>query len=193
MALSRKIMLVTLLMLVACRSDPIQFHTLTPTQPAGAEPPGNVDVQIEAISVPPQVDRQQLVIRQSNSSLAVLEGHWWGASLVDEVRSALAQQLPTNGGAARRVSVRLDVQRLDSIPGQYALLDVKWRLRDLSDEAAALMHCRSTLQTAAGVQVDELVNAHQNNLHRLAMEISRAAGNAAGGCPSSQQGTGVGP
>src|SRR5690606_22417208 len=116
--------------------------------------------------------------------MSVLEGHWWGARLVDELRSALEQQLPTNGGG-RRVSVRLDVQRLDSIPGQYALLDVRWRLRDLSAEGAALVHCHSRLQTAARATIDDIVIAHQNNLQRLAVQIVQTAGSAAGECPSS--------
>ncbi|MFV0453468.1 MAG: membrane integrity-associated transporter subunit PqiC [Pseudomonas sp.] len=182
MSFPLRLMLATaLLMLVACRGDPIHFHTLTPTLPANTEQAGNVDVQIEVISVPPQVDRQQLVIRQSDSSLTVLDGHWWGASLVDELRSALVQQLPTNNGG-RRVSVRLDVQRLDSIPGQYALLDVKWRLRDRSVADAAFAHCHSRLKTAASAEVDALVIAHQNNLQHLAKEIIQAAGG--GGCPT---------
>ena len=79
MAFSPKItLLAALLLLTACRSDPIQFHTLTPAQPAR----GNGDeIRIEGISVPPQVDRAQIVIRQGNSGLAILETDWWGASL----------------------------------------------------------------------------------------------------------------
>lgn len=181
MAFTRTTLLAAaLLALAACRSDPIQFHTLTPTQPV-ATVQVDAEVGIEAVSVPPQVDRQQIVIRQSDSSLAILETHWWGASLAEELRSALAQQLPNNS-AGRRVSVRLDVLRLDSIPGQYALIDVKWRLRDLGDEGNAMVHCRSTLQTAAGVDIDDIVIAHQNNLQRLAEQISDAANNVARKC-----------
>lgn len=168
--------------LVACRSDPIQFHTLSPIQPVATVHGEKAEVGIEAITVPPQVDRQQIVIRQSDSSLAILEAHWWSASLSEELRSALLQQLPNNS-AGRRVSVRLDVLRLDSIPGQYALIDVKWRLRNLGNGDNAMVHCRSTLQTAAGANVDNIVIAHQNNLHRLAAQISQAASSAAGQCP----------
>ncbi|PCC98134.1 membrane integrity-associated transporter subunit PqiC [Halopseudomonas pelagia] len=183
----RKIMLAAaVLLLAACRSDPIQFHTLSPTsaQSSGAVQRHNVEVQIETISIPPQVDRQQIVVRQSDSSLAILEGHWWGASLVDEMRSALEQQLP-NPGAAGKVSVRLDVQRLDSLPGEYALIDVNWRLRDLGANARPLLHCRSRLQTAAGLSIDDIVIAHQQNLRQLAAEITQTASNTAWRCLSS--------
>ncbi|MHC8372106.1 PqiC family protein [Pseudomonas sp. MDT1-85] len=179
-----KITLVTaLLLLTACRSDPIQFHTLTPTQLSGAS--GGAEIQIEGITVPPQVDRPQIVIRQGNSGLAILETEWWAASLVDELRSALVDQL-VNSNLQHRVSLRLDVQRFDSIPGQYALIDVKWRLRSLGNADAAQVTCRSTLQTASGPSIDDLVAAHQNNVKRLAATISQAATGASRGCPAAQ-------
>ena len=62
--------------------------------------------------MPPQVDRPQIVIRQGNSGLAILETEWWAASLVDELRSALVDQLATTAIAAK-VSVRIEVQRFD--------------------------------------------------------------------------------
>ncbi|WP_223430410.1 membrane integrity-associated transporter subunit PqiC [Pseudomonas sp. GL-B-26] len=179
-----KISLVTaLLLLAACRGDPIQFHTLTPAQPSGNSRTSAAEIQIEGISVPPQVDRPQIVIRQGNSGMAILETEWWGASLVDELRSALVDQM-VNNNPRRNVSVRLDVQRFDSIPGQYALIDVKWRLRNLSEGDAPLLTCRSTLQTPSGPSIDELVAAQQNNVKRLAALISQAAGGTQKGCPS---------
>ncbi|MHC8394922.1 PqiC family protein [Pseudomonas sp. LB3P93] len=186
MAFSLKITLVTvLLLLTACRSDPIQFHTLIPAQVSANSRSGAAEIQIEGISVPPQVDRPQIVIRQGNSGLAILETEWWAASLVDELRSAMVDQL-VNSNPARKLSVRLDVQRFDSIPGQYALIDVKWRLRNLGESDTTLVTCRSTLQTPSGPSVDELVAAHQNNVKRLAAAISQAAGGTSKGCPSSQ-------
>ncbi|MHC8286487.1 PqiC family protein [Pseudomonas sp. XS1P51] len=186
MAFSLKITLVTAsLLLAACRSDPIQFHTLVPTQPGGNSRSAVADIQIEAISVPPQVDRPQIVIRQGNSGLAILETQWWAASLVDELRSALVDQM-VNSNPQRKVSLRLDVQRFDSIPGQYGLIDVKWRLRNLGESDNALVTCRSTLQTPSGPSIDDLVAAQQNNVKRLAALISQAAGGTQRTCPSAQ-------
>ena len=119
--------LAAFMLLGACRSDPISFHTLTPVQIANTRT--GAQIPIEGISVPPQVDRPQIVIRQGNNGLAILETQWWGASLADELRSALNDQL-SNTGSRGNVSVRIDVQRFDSIPGQYGLIDVKWRLRN---------------------------------------------------------------
>lgn len=184
MAFPLKITLVTAcLLLAACRSDPIHFHTLTPALSSGAARGNGGEIQIEALSVPPQVDRPQIVIRQGNSGLAILETEWWAASLMDELRSALADQL-ANGNSQRKVSVRLDVQRFDSIPGQYGLIDVKWRLRRAGEGDSALVTCRSTLQTPSGPSIEELVLAQQNNVKRLASLISSAAAGTPTGCPS---------
>lgn len=186
MAFPLKITLLTaLVLLAACRSDPIQFHTLIPAQPSLAARNSGADIQIEGISVPPQVDRPQIVIRQGNSGMAILETEWWAASLVDELRSALVDQM-VNANPRHNLSVRVDVQRFDSVPGQYALIDVKWRLRNLSEGDAALVTCRSTLQTPSGASIDELVAAQQNNVKRLAALISQAAGGTQKGCPSAQ-------
>lgn len=103
-----------------------------------------------------------------------------GASLVDELRSALLDQM-VNSNPQRKLSVRLEVQRFDSIPGQYGLLDVKWRLRNGEE---ILMTCRSTLQTPSGPSIDELVAAQQNNVKRLAALISQAASGTRSSCPS---------
>jgi uncharacterized lipoprotein YmbA len=174
--------LAAVMLLSACRSDPISFHTLTPAQPGHAR--NGSDIAIEGITVPPQVDRPQIVIRQGDSGLAILETEWWGASLADELRSALVDQL-SNAAGQQRMSVRVDVQRFDSIPGQYALIDVKWRLRPLGATDSALLTCRSVLQTPSGPSIDELVTAQQNNVKRLAAQITQAAGNARGCPPSS--------
>ncbi|MFJ4193877.1 membrane integrity-associated transporter subunit PqiC [Pseudomonas sp. NPDC089534] len=168
------------LLLGACRSDPISFHTLTPAQPvAGRSGP---DITLEGVSVPPQVDRPQIVIRQGNSGLAILETEWWGASLADELRSTLADQLG-NAGSPRKASVLIEVQRFDSVPGQYALIDVKWKLRAAGGGDGDRLACRSTLQTRSGPSVDELVSAQQNNVKRLAALIIQAAGGMRG-CPT---------
>lgn len=186
MVSSLKMTLVTaLLLLAACRSEPIQFHTLTPAQLSGTARANGGEILIEGLSVPPQVDRPQIVIRQGNSGLAILETQWWAASLVDELRSALVDQL-ANSNPQRKVSVRLDVQRFDSIPGQYGLIDVKWRLRNPGEGDNTLITCRSTLQTPSGPSIDDLVVAQQNNVRRLAALINQAASGTQKGCPVAQ-------
>lgn len=175
---------IALLLLVACRSEPIHYHTLTPAQSSGGGGGNGPPILIESISVPPQVDRSQIVIRQGNTGLLVLETEWWGASLVDELKIALADQLDSSY-SQRAMSLRVDVQRFDSIPGQYARMDVAWRLRFNDDEGRPVSRsCRTTAQTGAGLTIDELVAAHQNNVKRLVGAIMQEVDNPQN-CPSS--------
>lgn len=186
MGLSQKYsLLLAALLLAACRSDPIHYHTLMPAQASPPSSTASVELQIERVSVPAQVDRAQLVIREGGSGLAILETQWWGASLADELRSALQDQLASSGGQPR-VGLQVQVQRFDSVPGQYALMDVSWRLRALGVNAkGAALNCRSVLQTPAGASLDALVAAHQQNVKRLAAQINQAAAGGRG-CPAVQ-------
>lgn len=172
-----------LLLLAACRSEPIAFHTLTPAHWSNATQAQAGDIRIESISVPPQVDRPQIVIREGNSGVAILETQWWAASLADELKSALVDQL-ANSHARQAVSLRLEVQRFDSVPGQYALLDVRWRLRLTGGSDRSPLTCRTTLQTPAGPSIDDLVVAHQNNLKRFAALVSQTVDTSLKACPT---------
>lgn len=178
--------LLALLLLVGCRSDPVHYHTLTPLLSAmpSLSQTGHT-LQVERVTVPPQVDRAQLVVRQGANELVILETDWWGASLVDEVQSTLTDQLNARPGASQKASVRIDVQRFDLLPGQYALIDVRWRIRVVqpgSENATELM-CRSLLQTPAGSDIQALVVAQQKNVQRLAVIMADANRLAAKQCP----------
>ena len=167
-----------LLILGGCASEPVNFHTLVPAHPAQpAGPAPAMEIRLEQVTVPPQVDRTQLVIRQGRSGLRVLETDWWGAPLGDEVHSALTDQLssPPTGTTTRQptASLRVAVQRFDSVLGEYALLDVKWQLKPESPGAET--RCHTVLKTPAGDTLETLVNAHQNNLSALAALIAEAS------------------
>lgn len=166
--------------LQGCSSAPINYHTLVPAQPAAR--PGGVNIEIEKVQMPPQVDRAQLVVRQGDSGLAILETEWWGANLVDEFRNALQDQLGAPMGAPPRAALRLEVQRFDSVPGRYALLDVTWRLRPAGTQAALI--CHNTLQTPADTTITGLVDAHQANLRKLARAIAQTSTAASPACPA---------
>ncbi|MEX5340794.1 membrane integrity-associated transporter subunit PqiC [Pseudomonas sp. I2] len=166
--------------LQGCSSAPIHYHTLVPAQPA--ERPAGVDIAIQQVTLPPQVDRSQLVIRQGDSGLVILETEWWGANLVDEFRSALQDQLGMPTGAAGRATLRVEVQRFDSIPGQHALLDVNWRLGYGTPHSQ--LSCHSTLQSRADNSISGLVAAHQDNLRRFARMVAQASAAGTTRCPA---------
>jgi uncharacterized lipoprotein YmbA len=157
-----------------CSSAPIHYHTLVPIKGSSTST-SQYDIVIDRVTMPPQVDRSQMVIRQGNSGLVILETEWWGANLTDELANALGSQLPQPSGTTSgrsKLHLTLDVQRFDSVPGQYALIEAKWRLR--SRDANIKMECYTKLSTPAGNSIDELVIAHQGNLMKLSSMIEAA-------------------
>ncbi|WP_374438979.1 PqiC family protein [Pseudomonas panipatensis] len=188
MSVLPKVLALSLLaLLCACRSDPIHYHTLVPATADARGAASDLAIQVEQVRVPPQVDRSQIVIRQSNSGLEILETEWWGANLDEEVQSALAEQLSAPPGAgsnsARKVRLWVEVLRFDSVPGRYALLDVVWRFG--AADTKSDRSCHMTVQTPAGNSIDALVVAHQANLRKLAAAIESTHGSLANGCPQS--------
>ncbi|MDF3936621.1 PqiC family protein [Pseudomonas citronellolis] len=160
-----------------CSSAPIHYHTLVPSQPGQGSAS---NVRVERVGLPPQVDRSQMVVRQGASGLAILETEWWGANLVDEFQNALQDQLGGPASATPRASVRVEVQRFDSVPGNYSLLDATWRLK--RSGAQADLTCRTSVQTPADASVEKLVAAHQANVRQLASAIVQASNS--GRCPA---------
>ncbi|MBB3227353.1 hypothetical protein FHW69_001976 [Luteibacter sp. Sphag1AF] len=183
------------LSLAACSSAPTHFHTLVP--PAGSATvspdaaPFLIDVQ--PVRIPPQVDQPQLVLRQGNSNMVMMDGERWVSPLADEVRGALSADLSTmlgthdvNGlprsAGQSVVKVQLDVRRFDSQLGGQATLEAAWSVRGKSSLA-----CASRVSEAAGSSYSDLVEAHQRALAQVATQIARAARAAAAGqdsaCP----------
>jgi hypothetical protein len=53
-------------------------------------------------------------------------------------------------------------------------MDVQWRLRNLGNAASSLT-CRSSLQTPAAGNIDDLVKGHQNNVRQFVELVGQAA------------------
>lgn len=156
-----------------CSSAPIRFHTLVPPP---TERPGNDErIVVENVSVPPQVNRTELVIREDASGLVILESDWWGASLPEEMQSALTARLDgkTSPNPAR---VWVTVTRFDAIPGQAAWLDADYRLAlyPSGEGESHRMTCSFRTQSKAGDSTTSLVLAQQDNLDALSGQILNA-------------------
>lgn len=174
-------------LLAACSSAPIQFHTLVPPPAAApAQPMAAVPYRIAVmpVSVPAQVDRPQLVVREGQGSVALLDGQQWIAPLGDEIRTVISGELvrrlgtqdvyglaATGGKPVYRVKV--DVTRFESVPSQYTLLAAAWSVQP-ADGRGPAMQCTSTVRESAGSGYSALVAAHQQGLLALARSIAMA-------------------
>ena len=188
--------------LAACASAPVHYYTLVaPAQaPLAAEATAPFQFELLPVGIPAQVDQPQLVIRQGGQGVAPLDGERWIAPLAEEVRGALsadlAQVLHTQDATGLpssdkpRVRIKVDVRRFDSAPGDYALLDAAWSVRQLQGDA--VLACTSQVREPVGAGYDALVEGHQRALVQLAGLIAQVAGAVAGGqaptCPVAQGG-----
>lgn len=186
--------------LSACASAPIHYYTLVPSasgpstavRTAVAAP---FQFELLPVSIPVQVDQPQLVVRQGEQGVALLEGERWIAPLADEVRGALSTDLtrelhtqdvsglPATGQP--RLRIKVDLRRFDSVLGNYALIDAAWSLRALTGETT--LTCTSHIIEPVGPGYDALVQGHQQAFARLAGQIAQAAKPMAAGqkadCP----------
>jgi uncharacterized lipoprotein YmbA len=185
--------------LAGCASAPTNFYTLQQSpkeqaQATGAAPAFLIDVL--PVAVPAEVDQAQLLVRQSEQRVAVLDNEHWAAPLATELRSALAADLVEALGtrdmhglaraqAAPVYRIQLDVRRFDSWPGRYALIEADWSIRGEAERA--LVTCASSAMETVEPGYDALVQGHQRAIAHIAGDIatvlrSISAGTAAA-CP----------
>lgn len=162
------------ILLAGCAGSPsVQFHTLMPAPGQTLEEePTVASMQVEQVLVPAFVDRSELVVRQGDTGLVVLSSDWWGATLPEEIRSALIARLALGPGTEDPVRVSVRVTRLDAVPGEGAWLTARYLLVDGNNS----LRCTTELHTSAGEGIESLVVALQTTVARLADEILAASG-----------------
>ncbi|MEQ1806179.1 MAG: PqiC family protein [Burkholderiaceae bacterium] len=181
-ARARRAPLWLLLLLAACSTQaPPRFHSLMPPT-AGVRPAAAAALpawQLLPVSVPPQVDQPQFVVRLADDTLALLEQERWIAPLADEVRAALSEHMAVTLGtpgatpAAGRKDWRIavDVQRFDSTPGRSTMV-AAWSVQ--SGSAAPVLRCRSVLEQSVGAGIPALAGGHRQAVQRLGAALASA-------------------
>jgi hypothetical protein len=120
----------------ACTSAPIRYYTLTApsdeTLPATGAP---LAIDVRVIHSAPQLNRSELMIRTGPSEMTLLENERWVSPLKDEIKEAVYLELKRRLSqmtewrpmqAFTKLSVDIDVRRLEAEPGRYALLEASW-------------------------------------------------------------------
>ncbi|ARP97458.1 PqiC family protein [Bordetella genomosp. 13] len=197
-------------------SPPVRYHTLVapPQAPAGnggAVAAANYMIEVLPVSVPPQVDQPQLMLRNGTGQLTAVYSDRWSAPLADEMRDALSDALTRQLGVpdVRVVKplgstpvwrVLVDMQRFESTPGSSAVIEATWRVRrDAQGEAkVAGLLCRSRVdvpvsggggaEPSAASESDAVVRAHQQAIAQLGSTIASAIrAQGQGATPASDQ------
>lgn len=158
-------------------------------------------IELQAVSVPQQVSRNQLVVTSGAGRVELLEQERWAAPLASEIGQALSLGVTAELGAidvfrtptpeqATVYRISTNVQRFESAPGQYALVDAVWSVRRIggSGGSSKVLTCRTFASEPVAAGYDALVAGHRRAVGRIAAGISQAvraqASGAAPACPA---------
>lgn len=165
--------------------QPEHFYTLsggassvTPIKPV------EYYVELLAVSVPQQVMRNQLLVTAPSGRIELLEQQRWAGPLAGEIGQALSTAITADLGAidvfrtpypdklpVYRIST--NVQRFESVLGQYALIDAVWSVRQLSSNQ--VVTCRSVArEDIAAPGYDALVEGHRRAVAQIARAMAKA-------------------
>lgn len=188
----------TPLLIAACASTPVHYHTLVPAL-AGSLPARNVTyriddrIKVEHVSVPTEVDRLELVVRQRDGQVALWENDLWLAPLADEVKGALLAEMQRQLASTRQsdsdrtppqVSLRVDIARFESAPSRYAAIEATWQLQ-IQGREESILSCRTSAYEDVSSGVTALVKGYQRALVVIADQIIESVRRlATGGSPA---------
>lgn len=139
-------------------------------------------IDLAPVIVPERVMRRQLVLRDSQTQLKVLEQDRWSSLLPDELSNALSDALQhrlqaldvsqVGGGSAGLPVYRIntEVSRLDASLGGQVQATVGWSVRRVGTDR--VQTCVGQFQQEAGETVASVVQAHQRLVQRLADAIA---------------------
>ena len=183
--------------LAACASPPPErFYSLSNGMaPAASVPNPGYYIEVQNVTVPQQVARSQLVVTSSEGRIDLLEQERWSSPPASEIGQALSLAVSGELGAidvfrtqppekATVYRISTNVQRFESAPGKYALLDAVWSVRLAG--SAQVLTCRTTARQDVGPGYDALVMGHRRAVARLADDIAKAVRSHAAGkaaCP----------
>ena len=173
-------------LVAACTSTPVHYHTLVPA-PADADvaqPAASYAVEVDPVKVPAQVDRFELVVRRSSGEITLLEDELWVAPLADELRNALIVELTRRLASVdtadthrdpAAIAVRIEVERFESAPAHYALIEAFWHLRVNNGTRPEGLACRTRAYQRVSDGYTALVHGHQTAVVSIADQIADAA------------------
>jgi uncharacterized lipoprotein YmbA len=180
--------------LTGCASAPTHFLTLVPMQSESSAAVSAVpDLQVESVAVPADIDQPDLVVRESDGSVALLDTERWIAPLSDQIRLSLnlalerraathAAEVPA-AAAAQPVRIRVEVLRFDAVPARYALLESIATL-NVAAPAGGKLACETSLRVPVAAGFTALAEGFQAAIDGLAGDLMRQAASLRAGTAS---------
>jgi uncharacterized lipoprotein YmbA len=169
------------------RTPPTQFYVLP--SPTGGNPvpavasPHDLTLGVGPVTVPPYLDRPQIVTRASPAKLALADFDHWAGPLPDTIARGLAEHLalliptervvlyPWSRTIDPDAQVTVEVRQFDRDPGGDVVLVAHWSLLDTNGKELVMRTSRVSL--AAGASTYEAtVMAMGRALETLAQDIA---------------------
>ena len=191
--MTRALMALSVLMLAACASSPpSRFFTLSGA-PMPESPSSTLSIVVGPVTIPGVVDRPEIVVTVGNNEVWLDEFNRWASPLADAIAVATAENLSAQLATARATAlvqsaieadyrVSIEVQRFESAPGSYALLDAVFTVRRTANPRTATG--RTTVREAtADKSYEALAAAHSRAMARLSADIAAATRGLAAEAP----------
>lgn len=165
-------------------TPPSRFYTLSAAGGV-AGTSSNVSVAVGPVSVPPIVDRPQIVVSMGSNQVRLEEFDRWASPLQNNIARVIAENLtallgtkrvtlfPQSTSADAEYRAIIDVLRFDSMPGEAVALEAVWIVRRTKDGKAETG--RTTVrETVQANGYEALAAGHSRALARLSDDIANA-------------------
>jgi uncharacterized lipoprotein YmbA len=179
-------------LLGSCVSTSAHYYTLVSEPEQSAPAMVAVPFRLEIGSIPAQVDRSELVIRLPDGRMAIVDSERWIAPVGDELQNALSVELlrrlgaisPSEPTGPRSLLIRLNLDRFESSPYRYALVEASWHLALKSPAYNVSVVCRSRAYEQVTGSYPDLVRGYQRAVAAVASEIATIAQESMRGLPA---------
>ncbi len=178
------------LTLAACAGPSVRYYTLLPdsteqgAQPTSATLMAPYAISVQAVELPPEVDRPQIVFTQPDTAQVIpLNTALWASPLADQIRLAVVDELSrslrtldTSASVAALDlpvwKINLRVHRFESLYQQRSAVDVSWLLTPVNIPNAKVKLCGAQIQIPVQNTVSAMVKGHQLALRELSALIA---------------------
>jgi uncharacterized protein len=180
---------VALFVLSGCfGSPPTQLYLVPPLASGDTAPPASagqrdLTLGVGPVTVPPYLDRPQLVTRTSRAKLVLADLDQWAGPLADTIARVLAEDLSLLIPTERVVlypwsrtldpdyQVTVDVLQFDRGPGGEVVLAARWSILDRDGKERVLRTARLS-QAAGGTDYEATVTTMGRTLEALAQDMA---------------------
>jgi uncharacterized lipoprotein YmbA len=181
---------VALLVLSGCfgSTPPTHFYLVPSLTGGDTAPPASagqrdLTLAVGPVTVPPYLDRPQLVTRTSRAKLALADFEQWAGPLADTIARVLSEDLALLIPTERVVlypwprtidpdyQITVEVLQFDRGPGNQVVLVARWSLLDRDGKELVLRTARLS-QAAGGTDYEATVTAMGRTLEVLARDMA---------------------